>query len=1136
MRGTGLPEAAARLEGFDTNTGDAPKLWKDLTKWYGETDAGVEKISALHKVMNLKWEESESPALHFARTDTLWSQLNTAYKADAELMTNTSDPDVFSDRARAISTNLQRDIFLTNIPQTYRDALLPSVKCHTTYDEVRTLLTNLWTTKAAHEEIAVLEARRVAIPENASRSTTPDVAMRTGEQGRGDQGRAGGQGLRDSRSRAARPRKARHSVSKYEGWRSWPDGTFTDAAGTVRLKIKPGRTRRVWHARASAVDELKKNGVVVPIEDANALVVFDLNPGVTYDSTIIDALLSTTPVHTTYHVDTVAPLPTPSPATPADIILPESTLRTITAYRAADASPQRYILDGGATRHFTTSLDHLASYVAFDKPLDISGAFESFGNNVLRLPHVVYAPSLGVNLVSQTRMMMAGYRFTNNEKTLNLWYPGGSKLITSFAVAPTISIEASHVVRPSLPPTLALSAKADDVLVWHARLGHPSDDRLRKALAAKGMGWEGTVSATCEWCIRAKATRKGVEQRSDAPATRTLERLAADVWGPSPARGKRGERFTLGIVDSASRYAWVEPMANKLGVAQRVIERIKVEERATGCRVVSVQTDNGTEFLNTTLDSFLKSQGVQHRLTVPYVHNQNGLVERRWRQWLETTRALLLASGLSLDFWGYALSIAVYLYNRTPSIALGGISPYESYHGVPPSLDHLRPWGCFAWLALPRKGSYRTTKLEARAVAARFVGYPPDRKGWLFWVPEWRSVVAWWEVHRWEETRMGSAGSPAVAQDDVDGLEDAPELFGSGGGALQQGERPLPGEDHLEGEQQAADAAEEGDEVPDTVADTVGQPDAQSPTPAPSPSPEPPAPPAPAPAPRRSGRLAGDEPSHFSSPSSLALATLDVDLDHDDSALAVATFDGSVPLTRAAIEHALSTSPAWTGSLDQPSFQQAMAGPDADKWLAACEAELGAFDATGTWEPDLVDLPAGRKSIAVKWVLLVKRDSEGQVIKYKARLVARGDMQVDGVDFDETHSSTVRLTTVRLVFALLATHTHWGWAQFDISNAYLLGNLSNEIYIHQPPGFIDPAQPKAVRRLRKALYGLRQGGRKWQKVLRGALEGMGFRRVESDHGLYVRRREGKVLIIPTHVDDGTIVGDDDIDGALADLN
>ncbi|GAA5873331.1 hypothetical protein JCM16303_001094 [Sporobolomyces ruberrimus] len=333
------------------------------------------------------------------------------------------------------------------------------------------------------------------------------------------------------------------------------------------------------------------------------------------------------------------------------------------------------------------------------------------------------------------------------------------------------------------------------------------------------------------------------------------------------------------------------------------------------------------------------------------------------------------------------------------------------------------------------------------------------------------------------------------------------------------------------------------------------EPPEQSPPPPPTP-PRQTAPPPP----RRSHRLAGANPSHFVPlqgaperalrlefpaddsplPSALAYATHDSTIDADNDYLIAASLETTSDLTteetRHAINSALSTSEVWTGNHDSPQYWEIKARPDLDKWPDAMSDELGAFAATGTWDEDLVKLPEGRRAISVKWVLLIKRDTEGRVIKYKARLVARGDQQIDGIDYDETHSSTVRLSSVRLVFALLAAHPHWRWSQFDISNAYLLGKLDCEIYIQQPLGFVDRSKPKHVRRLRKALYGLKQGGREWQKVLREALESLGFKRLEVDHGMYVRRRNGKVLVIPTHVDDGIVMGDDEVDKTLEELS
>ncbi|GAA5991478.1 hypothetical protein JCM11641_002053 [Rhodosporidiobolus odoratus] len=303
--------------------------------------------------------------------------------------------------------------------------------------------------------------------------------------------------------------------------------------------------------------------------------------------------------------------------------------------------------------------------------------------------------------------------------------------------------------------------------------------------------------------------------------------------------------------------------------------------------------------------------------------------------------------------------------------------------------------------------------------------------------------------------------------------------------------------------------------------------------------PSPPRSPPPTPRALRLLRLAKSLSPHLKT-CSFAFAVHDPSLESDPNSSILLTLNTSLSATRAelvvAMEQAFATSPAWSGSANEPTYKQAMERADVEKWVDAMMAELAAFEATGTWETELVDLPSGRKAIAVKWVLLIKRDAEGRVIKYKARLVARGDQQVEGVDYDQTHSSTVHLTTVRLVASLLAANPTWGYRQFDISNAYLLGILDHEIYIRQAPGFIDPSRPSAVRRLRKALYGLKQGGREWQKVLREALEKAGFRRTDADHGLYVRRREGKVVMIPTHVDDGLLVGDDDLDAALEEIS
>ncbi|KAK4699290.1 hypothetical protein P7C70_g6971, partial [Phenoliferia sp. Uapishka_3] len=212
---------------------------------------------------------------------------------------------------------------------------------------------------------------------------------------------------------------------------------------------------------------------------------------------------------------------------------------------------------------------------------------------------------------------------------------------------------------------------------------------------------------------------------------------------------------------------------------------------------------------------------------------------------------------------------------------------------------------------------------------------------------------------------------------------------------------------------------------------------------------------------------------------------------------------------------------AWSGSVDEPTFLQAMRGPDRDAWLAAVNKELAMLRAMGTWDATPVDLPKNRRALLSKWVLLIKRDDEGRVLKFKARLVARGDMQTEGLDYTETFSPTVRQASVRAILAL-AAQNGWLLQQFDVSSAYLHGVLKEEVYLRQPPGFGDNSNPNGVLRLRKSLYGLCQAGHEWNELLHSTLLAFGMTRTGSDHGVYTIEKDGEKLALAIHVDDGLV--------------
>ena len=141
-----------------------------------------------------------------------------------------------------------------------------------------------------------------------------------------------------------------------------------------------------------------------------------------------------------------------------------------------------------------------------------------------------------------------------------------------------------------------------------------------------------------------------------------------------------------------------------------------------------------------------------------------------------------------------------------------------------------------------------------------------------------------------------------------------------------------------------------------------------------------------------------------------------------------------------------------------------------EQWKAAMIDEFVALMRNKIWS--LVSLPNGRKTIGCKWVFKVKENSNGTINKYKVRLVAKGFHQVVGFDFNETFSPVVKPTTIRVVLTI-ALAKNWVVRQLDINNAFLNRDLQEEVFMEQPPGFVDTKQPHLVCKLHKSLYGLK---------------------------------------------------------------
>ncbi|GJU71897.1 ribonuclease H-like domain-containing protein, partial [Tanacetum coccineum] len=189
-------------------------------------------------------------------------------------------------------------------------------------------------------------------------------------------------------------------------------------------------------------------------------------------------------------------------------------------------------------------------------------------------------------------------------------------------------------------------------------------------------------------------------------------------------------------------------------------------------------------------------------------------------------------------------------------------------------------------------------------------------------------------------------------------------------------------------------------------------------------------------------------------------------------------------------------------------------------WADAMNKEMEALLRNDTWE--LVDLPKDRKAISSKWLWKIKYKSNGEIERYKARLVALGCNQREGIDYEETFSPVVKMVTVRCLMNI-AVLNDWPMFQLDIDNAFLYGDLDETVYMKPPQGYYDTECNK-VCRLKKSLYGLKQAPRQWNAKLTGALIENGFNQSKSDYSLFTKSDNGVFLVLLVYVDDIIITG------------
>ena len=193
------------------------------------------------------------------------------------------------------------------------------------------------------------------------------------------------------------------------------------------------------------------------------------------------------------------------------------------------------------------------------------------------------------------------------------------------------------------------------------------------------------------------------------------------------------------------------------------------------------------------------------------------------------------------------------------------------------------------------------------------------------------------------------------------------------------------------------------------------------------------------------------------------------------------------------------------------------------EWRESVGDEMGAMIKNDTWFE--TELPKGKKAVTSRLLYTIKYGANGKPERKKTRLVARGYTQVYGEDYLDTFAPVAKLHTIRILLSL-AVNLEWDLWQMDVKNAFLQGELEDEVYMRPPPGLENMVKPGNVLRLKKAIYGLKQSPRACYHKLSTTLNGRGFVKSEADHTLFTLTSQQGIIVILIYVDDIIITGSD----------
>ncbi|GJR41731.1 putative ribonuclease H-like domain-containing protein [Tanacetum coccineum] len=728
-----------------------------------------------------------------------------------------------------------------------------------------------------------------------------------------------------------------------------------------------------------------------------------------------------------------------------------------------DARDQGYV-DSGCSRHMTGNTSYLLEFKEFDR------GYVTFGGGAkgekiiskgtlktgkLDFEDVYFVKELQFNLFSVSQMCdkKNSVLFTDTGcfvLSLDFKLADESQVLLKVPRKNNMySVDMKNIVPKECLTCLVAKATLDESMLWHRRLGHvnfKTINKLVKENLVRGLPSKRFENdQTCVACLKGKQHKASCKSKIQNSITQPLFMLHMDLFGPTFVSSLMNKKYCLVVTDDYSRFTWVFFLASKdetSGILKSFITEI---ENLVDKKVKIIRCDNGTEFKNRVMSEFCKKKGIKKEFSVARTPQQNSVAERRNRTLIEAARTMLADSKLPTTFWAEAVNTACYVQNRVLVVKPHNKTPYELFRGDGPK-----------WLF----------DID---VLTKSMNYVP--------------VVAGTNSNDLVDGSLFDFSLKNASNDETQPSSDAGKKDDEGvnkESGIDDQERP---------ENSTQDVNTAGPSI-NTASTNVNTGSLNinivSPTVTTAP-------------------LEATHADFFGDETELDMSNItttylvpttpntrihkDHSLDHvigdvqsgvqtrrmtktsNEQGFISAVYEGK---THEDLHTCLFA--CFLSQVEPKKVIQALTDPS---WIEAMQDELLQFKLQKVWT--LVDLPYGKRAIGTKWVYRNKKDERGIVVRNKARLVAQGYTQEEGIDYDEVFAPVARIEAIRL-FLAYASFKDFIVYQMDVKSAFLYGKIEEEIYVCQPLGFEDLEFPDKVYKVEKALYGLHQAPKAWNEM------------------------------------------------------